>query len=89
MMDRNYLLECAVRFTNDSAKNYITEENALSPDYVGMKIFDPPIFAFGTAGDVIYEEYKSKDVIGEHFITPTEWLPNAETVISFFFPYTE
>ncbi|MCL2216909.1 MAG: 4Fe-4S binding protein [Defluviitaleaceae bacterium] len=58
-------------------------------DYSGIKIYDTPVFAFGHAADALYEEYKSPDVIGGHFLTPLEWLPDSKTVISFFLPYTE
>ena len=87
-MNRNELITCAAKFTQDSPGNYIAKEIALSPDYAGMKIFEPPILAFGSADDAIYLQYKSPDVIGGHFMPPTEWLPEAKTVISFFLPYT-
>ena len=79
----------AAEFTEEYHGNYLTADEVISFEYIGMKIFDTPIFAFGYVNDELYEKYKSPDVIGNHFLTPIEWLPNAKTVISFFLPYTE
>ncbi|MCL2565074.1 MAG: 4Fe-4S binding protein [Defluviitaleaceae bacterium] len=83
------IIAAAKHFTNESQMNYVSKEAALSEDYVGMKIFDSPIFAFGNADDMLYDEYKSPDIIGEHFLSPLKWLPEAKTVISFFLPYAD
>ena len=88
-MDRNEIIESAIKFTHGSPKNYIDGDIAIDPDFIGMKLFEEPIFAFGPADDDLYTKYKSPDIIGDHFLTPYEWLPNARTVISFFLPYTD
>ena len=88
-MDKNEILSSAVKFTRDSPFNVISDKVAIHSNYTGMKIFDSPIFAFGSAADELYERYLSSDIIGDHFITPAGWLPAAKTVISFFLPYTE
>jgi len=88
-MNRNQIIASAERFTKDSPANYISEDIAVSPEYAGMKIFDAPIFAFGSPDDELYEKYKSADVIGKHFLSPAEWMASTKTVISFFLPYTE
>ena len=88
-MNKNDIITMAEKFINDSPGNYIAKEIALYPSCVGMKIFEAPIFAFGAADDDIYMKYKASDVIGSHFLSPTEWLPSAKTVLSFFLPYTE
>lgn len=77
------------KFINDSPNNYIDEETALNPRCAGIKIYEAPIFAFGAASDELYVKYKASDVIGSHFLSPTEWLPITKTVISFFLPYTD
>jgi len=69
--------------------NYISKENALDSEHIGMRIFDLPIFAFGCANDGLYMKYKAEGVIGSHFLPPHEWLPGAKTVISFFMPYSD
>jgi len=87
-MNRDDIISLAETFISDSPNNYITEEIALSPKCVGIKIFDTPIFAFGSPDDDLYIKYKSFDAIGSHFLCPAEWLPSTKTVISFFLPYT-
>lgn len=88
-MDKKAIIESAIAFTQVCSQNYISEDVAICPEYVGMKLFEAPIFAFGAADDEIYTSYKSAGVIGGHFLTPAEWLPGARTVISFFLPFTE
>jgi len=88
-MIRNEIISLAEIFTSTSPHNYIDKESAVMPEYEGMRIFESPIFAFGAAADGIYEEFKSPAIIGNIFRSPTEWLPGAKTVISFFLPYTD
>ena len=88
-MNKDGIIMLAEKFINNSPDNYIIEENAIHPRYIGMKIYETPIFAFGSADDELYMNYKSFDIIGSHFLSPVEWLPNANTVISFFLPYTD
>jgi len=87
-MTRNEIVESAGKFVDESPHNCITAEVALHPDCVGMKIFENPIFAFGPADDELYMKFKSGEIIGDHFLSPAEWLPGVKTVISFFLPYT-
>ena len=89
MITLNKIKHSAAEFTEGCHGNYTSEEAAISPEYNGMKIYDAPIFACGCANDELYGKFKAPDVIGTNFMTPTEWLPNAKTVISFFLPYTE
>jgi len=88
-MTRDEIIISAEQFTEKASGNYINSKTALSENYVGIKIFDPPIFAFGYANDELYETYKSNEIIGEHFISPLEWLSAAKTIISFFLPFTD
>ncbi len=48
-------------------------------------------FRYELAGEMNGKTRHNKDrsIIGEHFLLPTEWLPNAKTVISFFLPFSE
>ena len=88
-MDKNEIIASAVRLTLESPGNYVAEKIAIHPDYAGMKIYDTPVLAFGSADDELYQKYHNPNVIGSHFITPLEWLPGAKTVISCFLPYTQ
>ena len=88
-MTKNHIVSLAEKFIGETHANYITEDIALSPKCTGIKIYEAPIFAFGSVDDELYIKYKSSDVIGSHFLGPSEWMPSAKTVISFFLPYTE
>lgn len=88
-MDKDFIIEAARNFVEDSKGNYISEEMAISEGLVGMKIYEAPIFAFGSAEDEYFKLLKEESVIGDHFILPKHWLPEAKTVISFFLPFTE
>ena len=88
-VNRDDIITLAESFVKNAPENYITEENATHPDYAGMKIYEAPIFAFGSADDELYITYKSSDVIGSHFLCPVEWMPSSGTVISFFLPFTD
>ncbi|MCL1978747.1 MAG: 4Fe-4S binding protein [Methanomassiliicoccaceae archaeon] len=88
-MKKEDIIADAAEFTQNSSFNYVAEDAAIRPDLAGMKLFNPPIFAFGSADDELYSRYRSPDVIGGHFLLPSEWLPTANTVISFFLPFTE
>ena len=54
-----------------------------------LDMLSEPLIGFASAEDPLFEQYKQPDVIGPCFLSPTEWLPEAKTVISMFFPYTE
>ncbi len=82
-------MNMASHFVESSEDNYIAGEIAISGDVVGMKIFDAPIFAFGSADDEYFQLLKNPSVIGEHFMVPREWLSQSKTVISFFLSFTE
>jgi len=87
-MNKTDIITLAENFISNSPDNYITKEAAMHPKYTDMKIYETPILAFGAADDELYTQYKSADVIGSHFLSPTEWLPVSKTIISFFLPYT-
>lgn len=76
-------------FTERSEFNYVPADKALSPGLAGMKIFDAPLVAIGSAADNLFPDMQKPEAIGEHFILPDGWLPGAKTVISFFFPFTD
>ncbi|MDF2523485.1 MAG: 4Fe-4S ferredoxin [Clostridiales bacterium] len=88
-MDKQEFIKIASDFVESSEDNVISKEIALSESVVGMKMFEAPIFAFGEAEDEGFKSLKDPTAIGEHFLLPQEWLPNAKTVISFFLPFTE
>lgn len=54
-----------------------------------MPIFEDPIFGFAAADDPYFRRLQQPEAVGPHFRLPTDWLPEAKTVISFFLPFTE
>ena len=88
-MTINHIVSLAGKFICETNCNYISEDIALNPKCTGIKIYEAPIFAFGSMDDELYTKFKSSDVIGSHFLSPSEWMPSAKTVISFFLPYAE
>jgi len=54
-----------------------------------VRIFESPVFAFGAADDEYFIKYKDPEVIGEHYLMPREWLPGANTIVSYFLPFSQ
>ena len=54
-----------------------------------VDLYDLPLIGFADAGDELFRKYKQPEIIGTNFLTPVEWLPAANTVVSFFLPFTE
>ena len=76
-------IELAKSFARDS------ELNRYEINGREVVLFDEPIAAIGDAHDLLFDKLSDPDIDGPHMIHPTEWLPDAESVISFFFPCTE
>ncbi|MBQ2568335.1 MAG: epoxyqueuosine reductase, partial [Clostridia bacterium] len=52
-------------------------------------MYDSPLIGFASAADPLFEQYKDPKVIGKPYMTPEEWLPGAQTVVSMFLPFTK
>lgn len=88
-MERNDILQMINKLWAESAENRLSEELALRPELAGMQIYEAPLVGFGSAADPLFEEYKKPEINGPWAMTPEEWLPGAQTVISLFFPFTD
>lgn len=88
-MDRSDIDSIAIRFTAESKGNYISAEDALGKEFIGLKLFEAPLLSVGDAKDPLFLELKKDTGIGKHFLLPVEWMPVAKSVITFFFPFTE
>ena len=54
-----------------------------------MQIYDVPLMAVARADDVLFASYRAPEAIGPHYRLPEDWLPGAQSVVSFFFPFTQ
>ncbi len=59
------------------------------PEKGTVVLYEAPLIGFAAADDELFRTYKQPEIIGANFLSPTEWLPSAKTVVSFFFPFTE
>ena len=73
----------------DHPGNVISADFAIRPELVGVHFFDEPLVGIGSAEDPLFDEYKKEGVIGPWHLSPKEWMPEANTVVSVFFPFTE
>ncbi len=88
-MNKEIFDEKLTKFINENEGNYITKDNALDDRLAGMRIYEAPLVGIGSADDALFASFKNKDVVGEVFMTPQEWLPGAKSIISYFLPFTE
>lgn len=88
-MEKNQLLELVKQHFESFEGNTILEKDAIYPGAAGIQMFDQPLVGFGAADDTLFHTYQSEEVIGPWHMLPTEWLPGAKTVVSFFFPFSE
>ena len=81
-MEKKWIMEQILDVFANCAGNTICEADKK------FTMFDEPLVGVASAGDALFEEYKKPEVIGPWYLKPTEWLPEAKTVISIFFPFS-
>lgn len=80
----------SLRQIEEIATNFIASSPLNTVPALGnMKIYDAPIFGVANAFDPLFADLKNPEIIGEHHLTPSEWLPEAHSVVSFFLPFTQ
>ena len=57
------------------------------PEFGKTKIFEAPLIGVASAKDPLFSQLK--EAVAPHHLLPEEWLPSAQSVISFFLPFTE
>lgn len=88
-MEKNEIYKEIQACYHDAPGNLVTEEMTENPELLGTRIFDEPLLGFASADDPLFREYKKEGVIGPWFMGPKEWLPDAETVVSIFLPFSD
>ena len=74
---------------NASSSDWAVLNKDKPAEYVGMRFYNAPIFAYGSASDEGFNVLKEPGVVGPHHLLPTDWFPDAKTVISIFMPFTD
>ena len=81
---------------NNYAKNNLSNTSTAREEFKkedfgehkGMRFFERPVFSICRADDPGFMDIKKPEAVGEHHLLPTDWLPGAKTLISFFLPYS-
>ena len=61
----------------------------LPEEDIDIPILEEPLMAVAAADDPLFAELKKPEAISPDWMAPQEWLPEAKSVIVFFFPYSE
>lgn len=85
MIDTADIEREANRYLLESGANLVAAEAALRPDLAGMPIFDGVLVGAAAAADALFAEFRREGVVGPQMLAPTDWLPGAKSVVSFFF----
>ncbi len=74
-----------------NAINSFVEENPLNRvETLGIdKIFNQPLVGVAAAEDPLFKQLKDPTVVGENHLFPTDWLPGAKSVLTYFLPFSE
>lgn len=88
-MNIGQLAEAAARACGEPGGNFVSAEIAIAPEAEGLRIFDEPILGVAAANDELFRAFMRPEAVGPHFVLPCGWLPNAKSVVSFFFPFTK
>lgn len=54
-----------------------------------LRIFGEPLVGIAAADDQLFARLKEPDAVGPHHMSPKEWLPEGQAVISYFLPFTK
>ncbi|MBQ2418861.1 MAG: hypothetical protein II281_03535, partial [Alistipes sp.] len=89
MLTINQISEALAEAFRCSEHNYVSEQMALDPSDIGKRLYDSPIIKIGSATDPLWEQLKAPQAVGQLFRTPKEWMPSAQTVVSYFAPFSD
>ncbi len=87
-MERKQFDELVQRVFSETEGNLVMIENADGTSRQ-LRMFDEPLIGVGSADDPLFEEYKKPEAAGPWHRSPKEWLPEAKTAVSLFFPISE
>ena len=85
-MEKETISNLAAELWKSVPGNVLCKSMDILQEYVGISMFDMPLIGFGSAEDELFQIYKKPEAVGPWHRSPKEWIPDAQTVISFFFP---
>jgi epoxyqueuosine reductase len=81
-MEYLFLLNDINEFVKNSSLNKVSD--------IGIeKIFEQPLVGVASAEDPLFKRFKDPSIVGENHFLPSEWLPGAKSIISYFLPFSE
>lgn len=81
-----------MQFSNvEQALAQFLQESPLNivPELGSMRIYDTPLVGVADAGDILFGRLKEEQAVGQQHLSPREWLPSAQSVISWFLPFSQ
>lgn len=88
-MELSEIIQSCTDFLGQVPINFISREDAIRPDLIAMKIYDAPLLKVAAADDPLFNQLRLPEIVHPEVMLPTDWLPPAKSVISFFLPFTE
>ena len=87
-MNKNALEATAADFLKASPYNYVSEADALEPEFAGMKIYEACLVGYAAADDAYLTALAGNNDARLTITPPISWLPSAKTVVSVFLSFT-
>lgn len=79
-----------LNMVEQAAANFIMQTPLNAAAEIGLaKIYDKPLLGVASAADDLFNVLKADAVVGKHHLLPRDWLPAAQSVVSYFLPFTK
>ena len=88
-MTKNDIIATAEALAKEHSLSILSAEDAELLNAKEFCFFDAPLVGVADAEDSWFRLLKEPQAVGEHYITPSEWLNGAKSVISIFVPYSK
>ena len=65
----------------------LADNSVLLPsEQIVVPVLDTPLVGVASADDPLFETFRKNEIIGVQWRSPREWMPEAKSVVAFFFP---
>ncbi len=81
-IDSTEIQTLAREYTETSPKNRVAGLD-------NLQLFDSPLLAVADAGDPLFPALKKSSIVGPSHMSPSEWLTEATSVVSYFLPFSD